>query len=324
MENKHKEALKKIKESKNILLVTHVHPDGDALSSICAMIEFLEKNNKKYFAYCQDKPIENFSFMPQIDKIIFDKKFLGDDLSAFDLIITLDCGSLHRTGLNLEIKDLISKRSNNFIIEIDHHPKVDCFSDLEIRDSEAAATTEILYDFFKINKIKITKNIANCILTGILTDTANFLYPSTSNKTINISSEMLTCGAKFPQITRETWYNKNLDSMRLWGIALKKLKINKKYNIAFSVLTKEEIKKSKDNKDIFDSIAGFLGNLYKVKGIMLLREEDGHVKGSLRTSCSNVDISLLAKMFGGGGHEKASGFLIEGSLCCDENKYKVI
>ena len=323
IKNKCKEAFKRIKKAHNILLVTHLRPDGDALSSVCAMIDLMETCNKKYIAFCQDEPAQNFSFIPHIEKIVFDKKKINNILD-FDLIITLDCGSMQRTGLTVEINELIVNRKGHFIIEFDHHPGVDDFSDLEIRKPEAAATTEILYDFLKVNKIKITKNMANCILTGILTDTSNFLYPSTSKKTIDIASETLIYGAKFPQITKETHYNKNLSSMKLWGVALKKIRINKKYNFAFSVLTKQDMGDVESNENIFDAIAGFLGNLHKVKGVMFLREEDGHIKGSLRSSHPNIDISKLAKVLGGGGHPKASGFLIEGQIIYVKNIWKII
>lgn len=333
--DKYKEAYREIKEAENILLVTHERADGDAVSSLCAMIELLEQLGKKYLAFCPGQPINNFSFLPHTEKIAFGKfpffspglagKSLPMDFKKFTLIIALDHGSLERTGLGGQIRE---KDLGQFIIEFDHHPKNGDYSDLEIRKPEAVATTEILYYFFKTNKIRITRNMAHCILTGILTDTGNFLYPLTSDKAVGIASEMLLYGARFPQIIRNTLCNKSLTAMKVWGRALNNLKINKKYNFAFSVLALEEIEKlsgSGDNEDIFDSISGFLSNLYGVKGVLFLREEkEGKLKGSLRSSHPETDVSRLANLLGGGGHKKASGFVIEGRIEKKGNNWKVI
>ncbi|MFA4833772.1 MAG: bifunctional oligoribonuclease/PAP phosphatase NrnA [Patescibacteria group bacterium] len=323
------EVYQKIKEAENILLVTHERADGDAVSSLCSMIELCKGLGKKYTAFCPGEPINQYSFLPHTEKIIFDKLAFSSgnpqlDFGDFTLIIALDCGSLERTGLGKEIE---GRGFNQFFIELDHHLKNGNRSDLEIRKPEAVATTEILYYFFKANKIKINKNIADCVLTGILTDTGNFLYSATSQKSINIASEMLLCGARFPRIVKNTLYNKSLPAMKVWGLALNNLKINKKYNFAFSVLTLAEIEKFSpdDNEDVFDSISGFLSNLYGVKGVLFLREEKGgKLKGSLRSAHPKVDVSTLANKLGGGGHTKASGFVLEGKIEKEGNHFKII
>ncbi len=323
LNKKHQEAWEKIKQADNILLVTHLRPDGDAISSVCAMIDLLENIDKKYSAFCDGKIEESFSYLAHIEKINTKKEMIN--FSKHDLIIILDCGSMARTSLTEEIKN---KSLNQTIIEFDHHPQVDNYANIEIRNPQASATTEVIYDFFKINKLKINKNIANCILTGIFTDTANLFYPNTSDKTIRISSEMMIYGAQLPQIIQNTWYNKNLTAMKIWGVALNNLKINKKYNLAFSVLTQKDIKEAgaeNINKDIYSSIAGFLGNLHKVKAIMLIiEEENGIIKTSLRSSDPNVDVSKLAKFMGGGGHTKAASFIISGKILKNGKNYKII
>ncbi|MBU0646877.1 bifunctional oligoribonuclease/PAP phosphatase NrnA [Patescibacteria group bacterium] len=304
-----------IKQSKNILLVTHEKPDGDAIASACAMAEILELNKKSFTIFCPDKPPFQYDYLPHLEKFSANYNF-----NKVDLIIILDCGSLKRTNLEKEISE---RTKNQLVIEFDHHPKMDNYADIEFKLSEAASTTEILYQFLKINKIKINKNLANCILTGIITDTANFLYPSTSSQTINISSEMLSKGAKLPQIMENTKRNKSLTAMKMWGKAMSNLKINKKYNFAVSILSKEDIDDNITEEDI-EGISGFLSNLENVSGLMLLREQkDGNLKGSLRTSNNNVNISQLARLLGGGGHAKASGFTIEGKLEKINNGWKI-
>lgn len=304
----HKKIYDTIKSSDNILLATHDAPDGDALSSVCALIEILETLKKKHTAYCYDAPPYQFDFLPHIEKIISDKKKFN--FSDFDLIIALDCGGINRTKLAAEIN---SRNKNQIVIDIDHHPRMEAYADFELRDPLAAATAEVLYCFIKANNIKVTKNIANCLLTGILTDTGNFLYPSTSQKTVEIASEMLARGARLPQIMENTWRNKSLMSMKIWGTAMSRLKINPEYNFAHTVLTLEDVKDATEEE--IEGLSGFISNLHDVKGILLLREQpDGMLKGSLRTSRNDVNLNKMAALLGGGGHRRASGFKVKGRL----------
>jgi phosphoesterase RecJ-like protein len=309
-----------ILKSHKILLVTHNNPDGDALSSVCTMIELLEYMNKDYLAYCYNQPSKTFSFLPHIEKITSNKKDL--DFSSFDLIISLDCGSLSRTALVDEIKN---KNNNQIYIEIDHHSKVDNYADIEARYPKASATTELLYYFFKTNKLIINETVANCILTGIVTDTGNFIYQSTSYNTILIASELLSFGAKLPRIVDKTWRNKSLISMKLWGLAMSRLQIDPKTNIAFTVLTINDFKQWNANEDDIDGVSGFIGNLPNVKAVMLLRQTSPDIiKGSLRTTRNDIDVSKLARTWGGGGHAKASGFTVKGNLKLVNKKWRIV
>lgn len=304
---KFEQAFYKIQKARNILLITHQRPDGDGISSLCLIMELAKYFKKQYTAFCSDAfNSDAFSFLSNVENIT--QTITSSEIKNFDLIITLDCGSLQRTGLAEELKN---KKSNQFIIEFDHHPKVDDYCDLEIRMPEMSSTTEILYNFLKINKIKITKNIANCILTGILTDTSNFLHPNTSKQAISIASEMLMHGAYLSKIIKNTWRNKSLSDMKLWSQALNNLEINKKYNFAFSVLTLKDIQNANVNDDIYNAITGFLSNLHGVNAILFLREEKDKIKGSLRSVHPDINVSKLASFLGGGGHAKASGFVIE-------------
>ena len=322
-EQKFKKAYTKIKECKNVLVVTHQHPDGDALSSISAMSILLDKLSKKYTLFCIDSPPSFFSFLPNIEKIIKNTDF---NFEKFDLIIVLDCGCAERSGIASRLK---KRRTNQYIIEFDHHPKTDNYSNLEIRMSDKSSTSEIIYYFFKANSLIINKETANCILTGILTDTANFLHPSANIETLRISSSMLSYGASLPKITKKTQQNKRLSSMKTLGKVLDNLQINKNYNIAYSVLTLEEVidlkKEFKNEDDIFDLINNFLSNVKDVRAVMFLREEIyGKIKGSLRTNYQKTEVVSLARLLGGGGHPRACGFEVDGHIEKNEKGWRVV
>ncbi len=311
-----------INEAKNILIIIHNRPDGDALSSACAFSLLLEQMNKKHQIFCLDPPSETFSFLPRIEKINSNKIEIQKEFKNFDLILILDCGSITRTGLMAELK---TKKDNQYILELDHHPNQEGFSDLELRYPEMNSTTEVIYHFFKFNFLNLNKDIAECILTGILTDTANFLHPLTNNQTLDIASQMLNHGANFPKINKNTWQNKSVDSMKLWSVVLNNLNVNPKYEIAFSVLTREEMDLFQKNLEALDSILHWITNIEGIRALIFLKEENGNkIKGNLRTNHPRINVSHLANHLGGGGHTKASGFVLEGEIKKTAQGWKVI
>jgi phosphoesterase RecJ-like protein len=326
----------KFVSAKNLLIVGHLNPDGDAFSSVCALLELAERYEIPARAFCLgSKGSGAFDYLPHIHKIAATSDSLGD-LKAYDVIIAVDCGSLARTSLAEEISSLKNELRRPLLIEFDHHPSDEHWSDLEARSPEKAATAEIIYDFLEANDQEINRDLADCILTGLLSDTGNFLYSKTSIANLSIASEMVACGARFAKIVDRLIHNQSLLTMKLWGLALNNLRLNKRYNLAFSVLTRPEVEEVlKDatpeelnrfsGQDVFGEIAGWLSNLSGVSAIMLLHEEpEGLVKGSLRSAQDGLDVSKLAKKFGGGGHPKASGFTISGHLLKDGDKWKIV
>lgn len=311
----HKNAYNRILSASNVLVISHINPDGDAMSSVGAMAELLHGLGKPYKVFCENKHGQ-FLGIPHEEEIISIKEEVGT-LSEFDLFIILDCGAMSRTALTTEIQDF-SDSSRPYIIEFDHHPRLDDYADIEIRRPEKASTTEVLYNFLVDNEIEINKDMARCLLTGILTDTANFLYPNTSSETISIASVLLGKGAQFSKIISSISNNKTMTTLKLWGRAMEKLVVNKKFNMAVCVLSETDIKESTGGEeidsDVFSDISGFLSNVGGVDSLIMIREENGKIKGSLRGMSAASDISELARLLGGGGHPKASGFLIDGSL----------
>ena len=306
------EAWDLIKKSKNTLLIGHVNPDIDALSSLGLMVSLFEDLNKPYLALGLHKNPLAYKFLAHQEKVL---DVLPEDFEAtnYNLVVVLDCGQINRTGIVEELEKIDD--NDGRIIEFDHHLSVEDSLDLEIRNSGAASTTEVLYDFFEINKIDFDKEKIDLILSGILSDTGNFLYPSASGKTMEIASKMMVLGAKLPKLADKASKNKDFFSLKLWSLALSNLKINKKYGIAVTIISQKDIEKLQDelelvgNNDVFGEVAAFLSNFKEIKIALVLREgEDGVLKGSLRTAKEKIDVSKIARIFGGGGHAKASGF----------------
>lgn len=351
----------KIASAKRILLVSHINPDVDALASLGALMEILKERDKEFVAWADGKG-DNYYFLPNEENIIGDKDVLLSEISRrfnnqqevgldmmkfFDLVIVLDCGSIDRTSLTQYFENIRSLMLDTFVIEIDHHPATRTYANIEIK-IPLASTTELLYYLVDLNNIELKRNLANCLLAGLLTDTANFLYPSVDDQTIKIAANLMASGAQFPKLLNHTWRNKTFLEMKLWGLVLANLKVNKKYNIASSVLSYDDIQRIKESYgffsgDVFGDIAGFLSNLAEADIILLLREEElGFIKGSLRVGAvkndflatgndlgdeennHEIDVNKLAQIFGGGGHKKAAGFMIEGHIVKNKDDFQII
>lgn len=337
-EEKLQKAYQIIKSSDKVLLIGHLRPDGDALSSVCALQIILKKLNKQVSSFCAGKQIDLFNFLPGFSDIIgsqdsFFNIFLRDKklINSFDLIIVSDCGSLARTSLSKEIIDF--KKDGGMIIEFDHHPKIDDYSDLEIREVNLSSTAELIYDFIETNKIEFNKSLADCILTGLMSDTGNFLYPSATDRTMKIASKSLLAGARYTKVFQAVAGSKDLSAIKLWGLVLDRLQFNPKYDLVFSVVSRKDLNNiffekkidRSEESELFSNLVGFLSNSAEAKIVMLIYEDrDGNIKGSLRSAPNGYPVNKLAQFFGGGGHEKAAGFSFPGKLAKVEKNWQVL
>jgi phosphoesterase RecJ-like protein len=326
-------AYQKISQAKNILIIGHTSPDADALASVGAMVEISKSFGSEIYAYTDNKQSGAYEFIENEASVSSEEP---SDLKIFDVILVLDCGSISRTGLELRLHNLISAaakgliKSRPYIIEFDHHEPQGTYADLEIKDAGKASTTELIYQFLKANGITITKSLADCILIGLMTDTGHFLHANSSQEALAVASEMLMRGAALPMIIDKTVHNQSFSSLKVWGQALENMKFNPDTGFVSSALSELELStlltpEEKDTQgDLFGGIASFLSCLSGVRVALFLREENGKVKGSLRTNLDDVDVAQLASNWGGGGHKKAAGFSVEGKLQATDTGWRVV
>jgi len=303
-----------IKNSQEILLVTHINSDGDALGSILAFYKFLIDQNKKVKMFTPTKPMREFSFLPFIDKIkngIFPFSY-----KKFDLIIFLDCGHISRAGID----EYLNLNSNFKTINIDHHPSNNNFADINLVEQRTSSTCEIIFDFFEYLKIKINSQLSTTLLTGIITDTDFFNHPNASSKTIQIASKLVSLGGKNNLILDKVYTKPSIKSLKICGKALSRLKINQETELATTAIFKDDLEEYNAKEKDLVKLNIYLKQLGDVKGSFVLKEQDfGLVKGSLRTTRDDVDVNELAQKFGGGGHKKAAGFKIAGKIVKGKN-----
>ncbi len=318
MNDIYQQIFKDIEKANNILLITHKKPDGDALGSLCAMIAALENFKKQYTAFVLDNISKNFLFLPNIEKISGSYGNLFD----YDLIISLDVGDLSYT--NIEAESL--GKYGGKIINIDHHFAGTDFGHLNVKIPEASSTAEILANIFRSVKIDINKALATCLLTGILTDTHNFSNPATTIDSLKLASDLMLKGAKIQEIIKHCFYNKSFISVKFLGKVFDKLIKNERYNMVIAVVTLKDLEEIKEvDEDVTEGIANFLNDMAGVDIILVLKEQEkGNIRGSLRTTKENVDVSKLAVLFGGGGHKKAAGFSVPGNIVREGERWRVV
>lgn len=309
-----------LSQAANWLIIPHYNPDGDAVSSANIFLELATQLNKSATVYCADLPSATFSFLAGSRSFI--NQLSEEQFKQFEVIVVVDCGSVGRTKLQ---EWLLKRSADQIVIEFDHHEMQDDYADISFKENQAAATVEIIHDFIVANYLPINTEIAKSILTGLVTDTGNFLYSNTTDKTTKIAAKMMLLGARLPKIINQTLASKNLAVMRLWGKALSRLKINPRYLMAIAIIYQTDLVEFGLSIDDLSGLIGLINSLQGVNGSLLLVEaEDGTLKGSLRTNLPEIDISFLASFLGGGGHRKASGFSLEGQITDYQGKVTII
>lgn len=306
----YEDIFKKLYYSQRTLLVTHKNPDGDAVGSALALSLFLDKTIGENHIFCLTAPSATFNFLPKIEKIK-DNPALFQKVE-FDTIAILDSSDLEYSGIKKYLEELTYPAK---IINIDHHPTNEYFGHINLVEKDASSTSDILFRIFDHNHFRIDKNIATCLLTGIITDTGSFSNLGTTPEAIYNASELLIHGAKVRDIINYALTNQPLGVLKLWGRAFSRLVLNNHTNVAITVITRKDFMECGVEEENAEGIANFLNNLNGAKAVLVLKEQtDGTIKGSLRTTQDNIDVSKFARIFGGGGHKKAAGFAIKGRI----------
>lgn len=307
-----------VAEAQNIVTVSHRKPDGDTLGGSLGFYNYLKTLGKKVTAFCIDKPASMYSFMPGIFEVTNNTGVFKNA----DSICVFDASDLRFVAIQ-EIVDSLNPRPK--IINIDHHATNERFGDINLVITDACSTTEALYRYLKQAGFGMTKEVATCLLTGIITDTSRFYNPATSREAFKAAGELIRAGANINQVTQALERNKTLDALRVWGIAFDRLTVNPETGLAVTVLRHEDIGDDEVTQESVEGLSNFLSGVLNVKGVMVLKStKDGQVKGSLRTTRDDIDVSALAKQFGGGGHKKAAGFMIKGEIKDIDGKWKIV
>ncbi|HOJ92632.1 MAG TPA: bifunctional oligoribonuclease/PAP phosphatase NrnA [Dictyoglomaceae bacterium] len=292
-----------IKDKSTFVLFTHANPDGDAIGSLLAFYYFLRDLGKEVFVFLHS-PIPYFYQFLLTEEL---NKIENID-THFDVGIILDCSDLERIKSGVNLKERFST-----LVNIDHHPTNTSFGDLNIVIPTASSVTEIIYDLIVGLRGKITKIIAESLLTGLITDTGSFKYSNTTPKSLKIAGELVNKGADITYISKEIYDKKKLSSLKLLGTAL--LRLESSENICWSYITLEDMKKYNATIEDTEGIIDILRTLREAEVcIFFYPITEGGIKVSLRSKKKEIDLGKFALIFGGGGHKEAAGFQMEGHL----------
>lgn len=296
---------------KKPLIIIHPKPDADALGASYAFADHLKSRLGKTTAeiYSTDEPdldlLGLFGENKVITKAILEK---------YDALFVLDRGDVY---FKLGINEYVEKaKQKPFVINIDHHPHTFIPGALNILDTKATATSEIIYRFFEYVEYEIPSKSSQYLLNGIFSDTGGFRHNNTTPKSLEIVSNLMRKGASISKVNRALFANKSISTLKLWAIALERAQINPKTGMAVSFITKEDLKRCNATASDLDGIAEILNSISDSKFSLILSErERNKIKASLRSETyKGVDVSKIARAFKGGGHTLASGFEIKGRL----------
>lgn len=295
-----------IQGANTLALVSHQNPDGDTLGSALAFAEYLISLGKSVKIYCLSPVPDKFNFLYNIELVSNDPRVFH----GVDTITVVDCGDLRYAG----VADLL-KDHDATIINIDHHATNEKYGHFNLVMDKWASATEVVYNFFKVNNIRITPTMATALLTGLVTDTDNFTNGATSYTALTAAGELLRLGGNWTVINRSLMQNKSIHLLKLWGIVLSRLNKKPDTDIAYTYLTnKDMVEHGASDADV-EGISNFLNKLNDAAISLFMKEtSDGKIKGSFRTTQDDVDVAALAKKMGGGGHKKAAGFTIDGTI----------
>jgi phosphoesterase RecJ-like protein len=308
-----KKALDLIKQSKKIFLTMHEGPDGDDLGSVLAMRFFLSQLGIETVAVIKGEVPDNLKFLPGWENV--EQKI--PDLN-FDLAIFFGCNKLERTGL----KQLQALKQP--VINFDHHPDNLNFGTVNVVDPNTSAVAELVYYFLEFAQAQITKEIATCLLTGIFTDTGGFKHANTSAEALEVAAQLLKKGARIDKIALQTMGRKRPATIKAWAKGLENARFDPEKQMVFSVLTEEDLKEIGATDEDLDGFVELLNNMPQSKFALLLRQDGEVVKGSLRSEPQKkVDVSKIARSFGGGGHKLASGFKVKGKLVKNGDAWQI-
>jgi len=290
----------RLEKAKNILIASHVRPDGDAIGSLLGLGLALIDAGKSVQMVLMDGVPASYKHLEGSELIL--KKPNGE----YDTFITVDSADFRRVGKVFEEFGQVD-------INIDHHKTNENYGKLNLIEADEVATATILASHLPEWGYKITKPIAAALLTGIITDTLGFRTSNTNPSALRLCADLMETGVDMPDLYMRSLVRKSFVAAKYWGAGLSSME--HKNGIVWASLSLEDRKRTgyggNDDADLINMISAIEGN--KV-GMIFVAQSDNHVKISWRALEPGVDVSQVAKHFNGGGHKAAAGADILGTL----------
>jgi phosphoesterase RecJ-like protein len=292
-----------VNEAERILVITHVDPDGDALGSLTAVGQAMQQLGKTVTMAVDGGLMRRFSFLPLADQVVH-----SAENTPYDLIISVDCGDEQRMGH--AFTDLPLPRPS--LINIDHHVTNTNFGMINLVDADSASATEILTLLFTDLDVRMTPDIAQSLLTGLVTDTLGFRTLNVTPRTFETASRLMQAGADLPTITMLALNLKPLSTLKMWNVGLTNMRM--KNGLIWTTISKADRDELGYSGTGSGGLVSMMGDVDTAAISVVLTElDDGRISVSFRCR-PPYSVSDLAMNLGGGGHPMASGCTLDGPL----------
>ncbi len=297
-----KELLEYAREKK-IAVAGHMRPDGDCIGSQLALADFLRQAGAKSVVCINQNPIPYLYENLAVGEKIHPAEDFAD--TSYE-IVTVDCADCKR------VNDSLCERFPNILACIDHHTTNSTTAKINIIDSQASATTEILAGLALDAGLQISPRIANLLYAGIVMDTRQFTTTSTRTLTFEIATDLIKIGANASQVAIELYQREKFGKLKLLATYLKSLTMYYDGRVCIGVLPSGVYEETGSDKADSDGLVDFARSVNGVDIAVLLEELSDGVKGSLRGKSPIFAVNEIAASFGGGGHLAAAGFNAKG------------
>ena len=300
-----------LSSEKNIVLIPHRNPDGDAIGSTLALFHYLKQYKHNVTVIAPNDYPHFLKWIPGEDAIV---KFETQNKTAkklieeADLMFTLDFNAFHRTGNDMAA---VLEQSNATKIMIDHHQAPENYATYMYSDVTMSSTCEMVYNFLEMlnDTEKITPDIATCIYVGIMTDTGSFRFRSTTSRTHKVIANLIDKGADNTEIHNKVYDTNSNNKLQLLGRALQNLKVISELNTAYITLSQEDLDTYNYKKGDTEGVVNYALSVNNIKlaAIFIENKQEGIIKISLRSKGAFSVNEMSRAHFNGGGHTNAAG-----------------
>ena len=298
---KEKRFRKLIKKAERIAILSHIDSDHDSLCSSLALQRMLILAGKTANVYLDEQPKANFSYIAE------GKTFLSPDDQQYDLAVVLDLASVKRIGACASIL-----KNAKHVINIDHHQEEEDFADLVFRTTAISSACEFLF-WLTRKLLPYDDEVARLIYIGMYADSGGFIYSSVSAKTFLCLSELYKFNNQYDQVVRLAFNKHTLNEFNLIKRAMDSVRFYLNGRLGVSFLSVKDFKDTNTNRADAKFIVSFLQRMETVEiSVNISEDKPKDYRISIRTSCEGIDVSKIARAFGGGGHVRASGFGAKG------------
>ena len=299
-----------IDNAESVVIFAHEKPDGDAIGSSLAVYIAMKNLGKNVDVIIPHFP-DTFKFLPYSKEAKVEPS-----LKKYDLAIAVDCGDINRLD---DPNETFLK--SNVRVNIDHHISNGMFGDLNYVDPVSPACSQIITGIFKYYKYEITKEMAECLITGIITDTGGFKYDGVTSETFEIASEFLDNGVNISRIYKDSLSNVSREKFEARKLAASRIEFLENNQITYTYITKSDMEKLHVDQNDLDGIVENGRDIEGVEITIFLYETDKGFKASVRSK-HYVNVSDICILFNGGGHMKAAGCTLPYSL--EEAKERIV